>query len=87
MNTTGDSVTDTFLQLGAIGALALLLLWFAFRVYNREIKRCDELEAELRAVQKDVIDKYVPALTEASRIVADAFVELRRERERNGRGR
>jgi hypothetical protein len=65
-------ITSTFLQLGAIGALALLLLWFAFRVYNREVKRGDDSEDEVRELNREFRDKYAPALAEAAAALRDA---------------
>jgi hypothetical protein len=67
-------------NVGAFGVLSLLLLWFALTVYKREAKRADGAEAALRALQAKVIDLYVPAVTEATRVVGEFLIEARRDR-------
>lgn len=68
------------INVGAFGVLSLLLLWFALTVYRREVKRADGAEAALQALQTKVIDLYVPAVTEASRVVGEFLLESRRDR-------
>lgn len=76
----GGAVASSFLQLGAIGGLALMLLWFSYKVYGREVKRADAAEEALRALQTKVIDLYVPAVSEATRVVGEFLIEARRDR-------
>lgn len=82
VESVGTAASSTFLQLGAIGALALFLLWFSYKVYGREVKRADTAEADLKALQEKVISLYVPAVTEASRVVGEFLIESRRDRDR-----
>lgn len=74
-------VVSVFLQYGALGALALVLLLFARGAYKRETERADRAEARLDELHRDMRDKVVPVLTEATRSMADVAVMLR-ERER-----
>ena len=76
---TGVDVSP-ILNVGAFGTLSILLLGFALTVYRREAKRADAAEAALHALQNKVIDLYVPAVTEATRVVGDFLDEARRER-------
>ena len=70
------------LNVGAFGVLSVLLLGFALTVYRREVKRADAAESALVALQSKVIDLYVPAVTEATRVVGEFIDEARRERDR-----
>lgn len=76
----GLDVAAPFLQFGAIGALALLLLAFARGAYQRETKRSDALEEELRRINTELRDRMVPLLTEVARVLADAHTLLRDRR-------
>jgi hypothetical protein len=73
----GIDVTP-IINVGAFGTLSLLLLWFSLGVYKREARRADRAEAALQALQAKVIDLYVPAVTEATRVVGDFLDEARR---------
>lgn len=76
----GIDTVSPFLQLGAIGALALLLLAFARGAYLREAKRSDALEEELRRINTELRDRMVPLLTEVARVLGDAHTLLRERR-------
>jgi hypothetical protein len=67
-------------NVGAFGVLSLLLLGFSLTVYKREVKRADAAETALRALQEKVIDLYVPAVTEATRVVGEFLDAARRDR-------
>lgn len=79
--TGGTDLLTPFLQLGAVGALALLLLTFARGAYQREAKRSDALEEELRRLHTDLRERFVPLMTEVTRVLAEAH-SLLRERNR-----
>lgn len=66
-----------FLNLGAIGALALLLLWFARGAYAREVTRADRSDMALAELNKEMREKVIPALVDATRALADAADALR----------
>ena len=76
---TGVDISP-ILNVGAFGVLSMLLLGFALTVYRREVKRADAAEAALGALQVKVIELYVPAVTEATRVVSDFLHEARRDR-------
>lgn len=76
----GLNTAAPFVQLGAIGALALLLLSFARGAYLREAKRADALEEELRRINTELRDRMVPLLTEVTRVITDAHNLLREHR-------
>jgi hypothetical protein len=65
------------IQLGAVGGIAALLLWFAFRAYQAERARADRLEAKLYATLEAMQDKVVPALLEATAAVKEGHRERR----------
>lgn len=67
-------------NVGAFGVLSLLLIWFAKGAYQREVKRADTAEAALQALQVKVIDMYVPATVEATRVIGQFLDEARRDR-------
>jgi hypothetical protein len=79
------AVDDALLQYGAIGILALVAL-YAVRVlfkretdaYEREKERADRLEAELQKMNTAIQERYLVALNDAARAVADALEKMRR---------
>lgn len=79
---SGSSGVDLspIINVGAFGVLSLLLLGFSLTVYKREVKRADAAEIALRALQEKVIDLYVPAVSEATRVVGEFLLEARRDR-------
>jgi hypothetical protein len=81
-NTT--AVDSSFLQYGAIGLIAIIAL-AAVRVlfkreteaYDRERARADRLEAELMKLNLAIQERYLIALNDATRAVADTLAKLR----------
>jgi len=77
------SVDSTLLQYGAIGVIAVVAL-LAVRVlfkreteaYDREKERADRLEAELTKLNQAIQERYLVALNDATRAVADALSRL-----------
>lgn len=74
---------DVFVQYGALGAIALILLWFAKSAIDRERDRADRMEEEVRRLNQLTQDKTVPALEAATRAVAET-AELLRDISRRG---
>lgn len=85
MTILADPIDLAFLQYGAIGAIALIAL-LAVRVlfkreidaYEREKQRADRLEAELLKLNTAIQERYLVALNDATRAVADALNRMRR---------
>jgi hypothetical protein len=71
---------EIFFQYGPVGVLAAGGLWFGFRVYNREAARADR-EAQAKA---DLMEKVIPLMTDAVRVLSDATAILR-DQQRGGR--
>jgi hypothetical protein len=71
-----SSGQDIFFQYGPVGVLAVGGLWFGFRVYNREAARADR-EAQAKA---DLMEKVIPLMTDAVRVLADATEILKDHR-------
>lgn len=67
-----SSVVAVFLQFGVLGAFALVALWFFLRVYKRESDRADRAEAGKSDLEREVRDKVIPALTDATRAATEA---------------
>ena len=73
----------SLLQYGAIGIIAAIALG-AVRVlfkrettaYDREKDRADRLEAELTKLNSAIQERYLVALNDATRAVADALTKL-----------
>lgn len=53
-------------QLGAVGAVLTIFLWFGYKVYTRETSRADSNEAEVKRLNTLIQDRYVPALESAA---------------------
>jgi Flp pilus assembly protein TadB len=73
---------STFLQYGVLGAVALILGYFAWDTIKRERHRADRLEEQLRSLNETVQSQTMKALNEATKAVADALraVEALRNR-------
>jgi hypothetical protein len=67
----------SLINVGAVGAIAALLLWFAFRAYSSEKARADRTEAKLYLTLETMQDKVVPALLEATAALREAHRERR----------
>lgn len=76
---------DPLLQYGAVGFIAILALT-AVRVlfkrvtdaYDREKARADRLEAELIKLNTAIQERYLIALSEANRAIAEAIPRVGR---------
>lgn len=85
MTAMADPIDVGLLQYGAIGLIALIAL-LAVRVlfrreteaYEREKNRADRLEAELTKLNTAIQERYLLALQDATRAVADALNKMRR---------
>jgi hypothetical protein len=74
-----DPVTDTLIQYGAVGVVALMAL-AAVRVLfirmtaslDRETARADRLEEELRRLNDTIRTEYAGTLARTTQVVADA---------------
>lgn len=56
---------------GVLGALAALLIWFAFRAYKRESERADREAEKNDRLNETIQEKYVPALEAATGALRD----------------
>lgn len=56
---------------GVLGALAALLIWFAFRAYKRESDRADREAEKNDRLNATIQEKYVPALEAATGALRD----------------
>jgi hypothetical protein len=69
-------------QYGVLGVFALLLVWFAKFMINRETARADRLEQEVLRLNNIIQDKVIPALLSATGAVeqsTEMFRDLQRE--------
>ncbi len=73
-------IASIFLGSGVLGAVALLGLWFVLTTYRREVARADQALAELRDLNREIREKVIPALTEATRAVTENAQALRDKR-------
>lgn len=69
-STTGLDLTAPLVQYGAVGLLALAAMFWAWTLYKqalegqkRERERADRLEAEVKKLNDDIHEKYIPVLT------------------------
>jgi alkylhydroperoxidase/carboxymuconolactone decarboxylase family protein YurZ len=79
-----DSVGNAFLSQGITGVVALLAIGVAYALYKeqksahaRERLRADASEKELKELYKTIQEKYMSALNDATRAVADALAKMR----------
>lgn len=75
----GADIAPVFLQYGAIGAVALLAMWWAWTMYKRETARSDRLEADLRKQTELFAEKVIPALTQNTDALARFLRATRRD--------
>lgn len=59
-------------QLGAVGVILSILFWFSWQVYKRERDRADANAVEVARLNEQMQSKTIPALTEATRALAEA---------------
>lgn len=64
-----DSIIGVFLQYGIIGALLLVVGWYARSLIQREQARADRLEAEVNRLNTLVQEKTIPALVTATQAI------------------
>lgn len=73
-----------FAQFGAVGAIAVMGIWFARGAHQRERERADKAEAENRRLQDLIIERVIPAVAAASRAAEESaaiLAAVQRERE------
>lgn len=56
---TTETVQNSFLQYGVVGALALILGYFAWNQYNSLVTKNDKLEKKIDALQDEMIGLIV----------------------------
>lgn len=71
-------LSPLWLQYGAIGLMAALLLWFAWRAYKREADRADKLEAEVARLNQVMLDQSKSS-TESTTAMRDVIAFLQAE--------
>jgi hypothetical protein len=64
-------------QYGVLGVFAILLVWFAKFMINRETARADRLEAEVVRLNNTIQEKVIPALMSATGAVEESTEMLR----------
>jgi len=79
----GADPTSPLVQYGVLGVLAALLIAFARSAYQREARRADELEKELRRLNDDMRERLVPLMTDVVRVLAET-ASLHRDRREHG---
>ena len=85
MHLAANDPSGTILQYGALGAISLLLIaaliWVSklmLSAYEREKARADELEKEVQRLNTAIQDRYIDALSDATKAVSAALREVRR---------
>lgn len=83
----GVDVSATFIQYGALGAIALLALLAVRVLFQREVRaldhereRADRLEEELRKLNSTIQERYVVTLAEANRVMGDVLDSMKDHR-------
>jgi hypothetical protein len=64
-------------QYGVLGVFAVILIWFAKFMINRETARADRLEAEVVRLNDVIASKVIPALMSATGAVEESTEMLR----------
>jgi len=82
LNVAEESFIDhTFLQYGILGAVALLLGYFAWIQYSRLAFKNDKLEEKVDKLQQEMIEILVEERDRMSKLITDntqALVDLQR---------
>jgi hypothetical protein len=71
-------------QYGVLGVFAVILIWFAKFMINRETARADRLEAEVLRLNNVIAEKVIPALMSATMAVSES-TEMLRDHQRDMR--
>lgn len=68
----------------AMAAIAAVRVLFARETaaMDRERTRADRLEEEVRRLNRDIHDQYIPTLTKATEVMSQTLQSTRRERDR-----
>lgn len=77
---TVNTINDALLQYGILGALALLLSYFAYNQFKRLTERNEKLEQKVDTLQKEMMKLIVEEKEKLSQLVAEntkALNELR----------
>src|SRR5688500_4800273 len=84
---TGVDVSATFVQYGALGVIAFLVLMAVRVLFQREVRaldhereRADRLEEELRKLNATIQERYVGTLADATRVMADVLDTMKDKR-------
>lgn len=62
---------------GVVGLLAALGLWFAYQTWKREVKRADELDAEVKRLNVLIQEKVIPALVAGTSATSESTALIR----------
>lgn len=60
-------------QLGAVGTVLGVLFTFAWKVYNREVKRADANELEVKRLNEAIQGKFIPAMIDSSQAMREGM--------------
>ncbi len=77
---TVNTINDTLLQYGILGALALILSYFAYNQFKRLTERNEKLEQKVDTLQKEMMKLIVEEKEKLSQLVSEntkALNELR----------
>lgn len=74
---SGDPNYAVLGQYGVLGVFAVLLIWFAKFMINRETARADRLEQEVLRLNNTIQEKVLPALMSATGAVEQSTEMLR----------
>jgi hypothetical protein len=73
-DTVGSLPLSGLGQLGAVGVVLGVLLWFGYKVWSAERRRADSNAEEIRRLNDKIADVYVPSMQKW----ADALAEQKR---------
>lgn len=87
----GADIAPAFLQLGAVGAVALLAVYAVAKLFARtaaqsdaavaaERARADRLEKQLADLNAAMIDRFLPATLQSTQLMGEVLAELRKDR-------
>lgn len=77
---TVNTINDTLLQYGILGALALILSYFAYNQFKRLTERNEKLEQKVDTLQREMMQLIVEEKEKLSQLVSEntkALNELR----------
>jgi hypothetical protein len=82
---SGLGLYGPLLNIGAVGVICVVLILFARSTVADLRKQRDDCQAKYDDLAEKVMGQYVPAVTDAAKVITEAMAEIRAFREQERR--